>query len=195
VLAHTPRTNRLAAGTLGALDRLARRPGTLLALQDLDELIDVGEPLVRFVAPYETVCNYANYFFTPLGDHLSEEVPGGTIERIQLVTANPSQDDNLGSGDADRPADVPPGQDPKTAPGTPTRLATQYYGPAVDALGRADCQAGQTGYMRGPLAAGGRYGPNELGGAHVLIDPDTPGRAGGTYVSRKLGIDGLEDVP
>jgi hypothetical protein len=29
----------------------------------------------------------------------------------------------------------------------------------------------------------------------VVVDPDTPGLAGGTYKSRELGIDNLEDVP
>ncbi|HWH43962.1 MAG TPA: MlaD family protein [Thermoleophilaceae bacterium] len=203
VLLETPRTNRLAAATLRELDRLAENPSTLLALQELDTTLDVGRPLVEFVAPYQTVCNFANYFFTPLGEHISEEVPRGTIERIQLVTANAEQDDSVGHSDADRPADVPQGQDPQAAPppgGSPeTKLNTQFYAPAVDAAGKADCQAGQTGYPDGPLNTTGRYAPspdpNQNGGSHVVIDSDTPGLAGGTYKSRELGIDGLEDVP
>lgn len=202
VLAETPRTNRLAADVFVSLDELASNPNTLLGLQDLGELLNVGEPLVSFIAPYQTVCNYFNYFFTPLGEHISEDVPGGTIERVQIVSANPEQDDSLQTGEADRPADVPEGQDPKTAreAGEPvTKLNTQFYGPAIDAQGNADCQAGQTGYPDGPLNTTGRYppspDPDRNGGSHVLLDPNTPGRAGGTHVSRRLGIDNLSQVP
>lgn len=203
VLTELPRTNRLAAAVFRQLDRLAENPSTLLALQELDTTLDVGRPLVEFVAPYQTVCNFGNYFFTPLGEHLSEEVPRGTIERIQLVTANAEQDDSVGHSDADRPADVPQGEDPQATPppgGSPeTKLNTQFYGPAVDAAGKADCQTGQTGYPAGPLNTTGRYPPSpdpqKNGGSHVLTDSDTPGLAGGTYKSRELGIDGLEDIP
>ena len=33
------------------------------------------------------------------------------------------------------------------------------------------------------------------GGSHVVVDPNTPGLAGGTYKSRQLGIKSLKDVP
>jgi hypothetical protein len=203
VLVETPRTNRLAAEVFRELDELAANPSTLLALRDLDTALEVGEPLISFVAPYQTVCNFFNSFFTPLGEHLSEEVPRGTIERIQLMTTNEGQEDRLGSPEAERPADVPQGQDPQTATapdGEPlTKLNNQFYGPAIDAQGNADCQAGQTGYPAGPLNNTGRYpsspDPQQGGGSHVVIDSNTPGLAGGTYKSRELGIDNLEDVP
>ena len=196
-LLEVPATNRLAAGTLEALDRLAENPATLMALQNLDTTIDVTEPLISFVAPYQTVCDYFNYFFTPLGGHISEEVQGGTIERVSVVLANLVQDDSVGHSDADRPADVPAGQDPQTATeaGEPlTRLATQFNAPAITSNGEADCQPGQNGYMNGPLNTTGRYAPNEEGGSHVLVDPARPLVHGGTYRARDLGIEGLESV-
>ena len=198
VLRETPPTNELAERVLAQLDDLAENPATLMALGNLNRTVDVTAPLVRFVAPYQTVCNFFNYFFTPLSEHLSEEIPGGTLQRAQVVIANPEQDNSIGTSDADRPADVPPGEDPQEAAdafGPITRLGTQFYGPAVTPEGRADCQAGQTGYPDGPLNTTGRYGPDQLGGAHVVLDPNTPGEAGGTYKSRDLNIDGLEDVP
>ena len=39
------------------------------------------------------------------------------------------------------------------------------------------------------------WGPNRLGGAHIVVDPDTPGNAGGPFVARKLGIKSAKDVP
>nr|MBA2793785.1 hypothetical protein [Thermoleophilaceae bacterium] len=71
---------------------------------------------------------------------------------------------------------------------------TQYGGPAIDSNGKANCGSGQTGYPVGRLAEGSRYGPNELGGRNIVIDPTTPGRRGGTYKSRQLGIDGLGNL-
>ena len=76
------------------------------------------------------------------------------------------------------------------------------YSPAVDARGRADCRVGQTGYLAGPNVPNGRYPPSTDptlgGGSHVVRGFDgIPGhvRHGGTYKSRELGIDSIEDVP
>jgi hypothetical protein len=187
----------------GSLPKTSRaEPSTLLALQDLDDLVDASSALVGFITPYQTLCNYWNYFWGPLGEHISEPVPNGTIERVQAVVTNEDQDDRMGSPTADRFADVPQGIDPQTAQtdtGPYTRLATMFYGPAIDAQGNADCQGGQTGWPDGPLNTAGRYGPSpdpeQNGGSHVLLDPDAPGLRGGTYVTRALGIDNLEDVP
>jgi hypothetical protein len=79
-------------------------------------------------------------------------------------------------------------------------LHTQYGGPAIDSQGRADCQAGQTGYpdrlVTDPRYPPDRSGPGFIGGgSHTVLDPDTPVLTGGTYKSRELGIDHLEDVP
>ena len=200
VLLATPRTSRLTSDVLRELEDLGQNPNTLLGLRDLRRLIETGAPLLSFVAPYQTVCNYFNYFFTPLGEHLSEEVPGGTIERIQVILADPEQDNGLGTSDADRFADVPAGQDPKTYEGGDvTKLNTQYYAPAIDADGNADCENGQHGYPAGPLITTGRYPPStdpaKGGGSHVVLDPNLPVLTGGTYKARELGIDNLKDVP
>mgnify|MGYP001071505494 FL=1 len=193
-----PRTNELGRRALAQLDALAENPQTLVGLGQLHRTVDVTAPLVRFVAPVQLVCNYMNYYLGPLGTHQSEEVQGGTLERVRVTLGNLLQDNNLQSSTADRPADIPAGQDPQEARnllGPLNRLATQFYGPSVTPDGKADCQAGQTGYMDGPLNTGGRYGPDEDGGRAVLLDPYTPGpRHGGTWVSRRLGIDSLEDV-
>jgi hypothetical protein len=84
--------------------------------------------------------------------------------------------------------DIPAGQDPQAEPAKQV-LHTQYGGPAIDSNGNADCQAGQTGYPY-RLATNPRYP-----GGHLVVDPNTPGLAGGTFKARQLGINRLKDVP
>ena len=148
------------------------------------------------MAPYQTVCNYLNYFFTPLGTHQSEAVPGGTAQRILTKLLIGAQKNNLGTTESSRPVDT---RAIRTR-GVVQALHKQPNSPAVDANGRADCQAGQTGYLS-RLVTDGRW-PVETdeesflgGGTHVVLDPDTPGRRGGTYKARQLGIDSVGDVP
>jgi hypothetical protein len=127
-------------------------------------------------------------------------VPGGTAERIlaKLVLTS-GQANSLGTTQSSRPVDVPSNEDPQGDP-VQQALHAQPGGPAVDSRGRADCQDGQTGYMS-RLVTDGRWPPDNSaggflgGGSHVVLDPNTPGRAGGTFKARQLGIGGTGDVP
>jgi virulence factor Mce-like protein len=219
VLPRTVPLNQETGKLFDALDDLARNPNTFLALQDLTTTVAVGAPLVTYVAPYQTVCNQTVYFFTGLGGHMSEDVKGGTIERVLVRNDVPDlQPGKLGSSSNWRPADLPSNVNPKT-----TKLASgdyaevqhgQPYAPAIDAAGNADCQTGQNGYPTGPLPASGtpqsgRYPPakagpnfdpnnpndpfylNQAGGSHNVVAPNTPGLAGPTYT----GVPNLKDVP
>jgi phospholipid/cholesterol/gamma-HCH transport system substrate-binding protein len=182
-----------------AAEDLGDNPNTLLALRDLRTAVHVLRPAIEFVAPYQTVCNNLVYFFNPLGTHQSAVVPGGTSERILAKLVDTQQPNSLGSTESTRPVDVPSDKDPQADP-PQQALHTQYGGPAVDGQGRADCQAGQTGYPN-RLVTDPRYPPDSSaggftgGGSHVVLDPDTPGLAGGTFKSRELGIKSLKDVP
>jgi hypothetical protein len=171
-----------------AAEDLGENPNTLLALRDLRKGVQVTRPALEFVAPYQTVCNFLVYFFNPLGTHQSAAVAGGTTERILAKLVDTQQENSLGTTESTKPVDVPDGQDPQATPPKQV-LHTQYGGPAVDSRGRADCQAGQTGYPYS-LATNPRWGPG-----HLVVDPNTPGLAGGTFKARELGIDHLEDVP
>jgi hypothetical protein len=182
-----------------AAEDLGDNPNTLLALRDLRTAVHVTKPAIKFVAPYQTVCNDLVYFFNPLGTHQSSVVPGGAAERILAKLVDTQQPNSLGSTESTHPVDVPSDQDPQAEPAKQA-LHTQYGGPAIDAQGRADCQGGQTGYPS-RLVSNPRYPPDDAaggftgGGSHVVVDPDTPGLAGGTYKTRQLGINSLKDVP
>ena len=184
----TPQLGHDLEDLFKAAEDLGDNPNTLLALKDLRTAVHVTKPAIQFVAPYQTVCNNFVYFFNPLGTHQSAVVPGGTTERILAKLVDTQQENSLGSTESKRPVDIPAGQDPQAEPAKQV-LHTQYAGPAVDGQGRADCQAGQTGYPF-RLSAHPRYP-----GGHLVVDGDTPGLAGGTYKARQLGINGLKDVP
>jgi hypothetical protein len=192
---------------LNAVIDLAENPNTLLALKDITQAVKVARPFAEYVAPYQTVCNFAVYFLDPLGAHQRQRVEGGTTQNQSLKLPNPFQPNSPGNTEGFRPADTPANSDPHTVQldfpeslaGPPTSFHGQPYGPAIDAQGNADCQNGQFGFLWGPLVTGGRYPPTntfeEGGGNHVVLDSDTPGLAGGTFKARELGINNLQDVP
>jgi virulence factor Mce-like protein len=216
VLKRTPEMNRLTGQVFQALDDLAQNPVTPLALKDLHLTFSVLRPLAEFAAPYNTVCNNGTAFFTGLADHISEDVQGGTSEVVLVKTGTNNQEHSLNQNESERPADVPANVDPQTY-ADPTGdhyqvLHGEAYGPAVDADGRADCQAGQYGYMDGPLnGPDAKYPPanidnpsdptafkaweNAHGGAsHTSTLMDHPGLAGPTFVGQRLGINSVQDV-
>jgi virulence factor Mce-like protein len=197
VLPRTVELSNRLRGTFNALDDLGENPNTLLAINDLDLLVRAGKPGLDYVTPYQTVCNYAVYFLNPLGTHISTPTSdgAGTLQRVQLKVANPEQRNALTARSAARPVDIEPGQDNKEpGPNPPATLHGNPDAPAIDKNGNADCEVGQTGYVD-RFFPDGRYGPNELGGRKVALGSDLPGLRGGTYKSRELGIDNLNDVP
>jgi hypothetical protein len=214
VLKRTVSLNRQTGETLKALDDLARQPQTLLALKDLHTTFQVGRPLLDFVAPYQTVCNNAVAFLTGLSGAHSVGMTNGTAQNALVKTGTNDQSGAFNQDGSGRPADIPANKDPQTymdpAGDHYQLLHWQQYGPAVDAQGNADCQAGQTGYTNGPVyTSGHKYAPADIapgqtfkdweaksaGGSHTVFDSNIPGLAGGSYVARRLGIDNLRDVP
>jgi phospholipid/cholesterol/gamma-HCH transport system substrate-binding protein len=213
VLRRTVSMNRLTGKVFKALDDLARDPATLLALKDLHLTFAVLRPLAEYVAPYNTVCNDGNAFFTGLATHMSESVTGGTSEVVLVRTGTDEQDHSFNQDESERAADVPANRDPQKfvdpAGNHYQTLHGQAYSPAVDAQGNADCQAGQYGYIDGPWnGADTKYKPANIaegqsfedwentsgGGSHTASRQDLPGLAGPTFVGQRLGIDNVKDV-
>jgi virulence factor Mce-like protein len=210
VLPQTVTLNRNTEEVFRALDDLVQDPSTDLALNDLRDTLGVTKPLINYVAPFQTVCGYTTSFFTGLGQHQSEGVRNGTGQRVLLKSDNAVQDNRYNNVFNDRPADVPRGVDPisaKTPDGQPYvvwRDGTYFH--AIDSQGNADCEIGQSGYMRGPLG-NGRYPPHGpvpgddpyftqfnrqfAGGTHTIGVPTVPGLVGTTF----NGVSSLRKVP
>ncbi|MEA2137589.1 MAG: phospholipid/cholesterol/gamma-HCH transport system substrate-binding protein, partial [Solirubrobacteraceae bacterium] len=136
VLPQTVTLNKNTERVFRALDDLVSEPATGLALADLRDTLGVTRPLINYVAPYQTVCNYTTAWITALGQHQSEGVSNGTAERVLLKSDNMAQDNRMGNVFNDRPADVPRGVDPTTAT-SPTGALQVFHGgpyfPAIDA--------------------------------------------------------------
>jgi hypothetical protein len=174
----------------------------LLTIRDLRSTLAVTRPALEFIAPYQTVCSFWNYFVHFLGEHWSQTSPtGGTVQNQGVKLANLFQPNTIANTEASRNWDVPPGMDPVGAKALDMplgRLYTPFYRPAIDAQGNADCETGQVGYVRGPLSDN-RYGPGTLPdgtptGGNFPVTTPFPVLVGGTYKSRELGIDNLRDV-
>ena len=93
VLNRTPPVNHKLGGVMVSLKRLVQQPATKTSLQRLQETFDTATPLAKWVAPAQTVCNYWNYWFTMLPEHLTERDQIGFQQRIALIggTVGPTE--------------------------------------------------------------------------------------------------------
>jgi virulence factor Mce-like protein len=157
-----PALNRRLTGSFNALTTLGTSPGATTGVGGLSETMGLLKPLTRYLGPYQTVCNYWNYSWTLLADHISDSDQTGTVERIRVK--QPSNDQNQPLGSFGQAFPIP-------------TLHAQIYGGAVDNQGNADCETGQRGFPR-HLAAG--IDDN----FPIAGDSITPGNQGPTYTGQ-----------
>jgi ABC-type transporter Mla subunit MlaD len=145
VLRRTPPMNRRLRGVFVELEDLVEQPTTKLSLQRLQELFDEAKPLAENVVPAQTACNYWNYWFTVLTEHLSERDNVGFTQRVF----------GIGFPSANTYGPSPPFP-PNTvvAPGDASTNIHGYSG--LPANGRAG------GFDTGPDGRGGEFRPYEL---------------------------------
>jgi virulence factor Mce-like protein len=166
-----PALNDEARKTLDVVRELAESPGTNAALRGLTATVATLNPQIRFYGPYVTVCNDWNYFWTYLAEHFSEPDTTGSAQRALVNFAGP-QKNSIGSMGASEPAN---GED---AAGTPQYAQDQPYGAAVAPDGRADCEAGQRGFVERQA----RFFPKQY---KIARDPRSPGLQGPTFTGRE----------
>jgi virulence factor Mce-like protein len=174
-LIRTPPLNSRLQGVMTALQNLAQAPGTNVAINGLQSTVATLNPMLRYLGPYQTVCDYWNYFWTYLSEHISEQTSFGFAQRVLFNEGNPLQPNSVGTQGALSPANGGGFDNPVT--GGNEYLHAQVYGAAIDNQGNADCETGQRGYPK-------KLNYNDPQGRDLATDPHTPGDQGPTFKGR-----------
>jgi virulence factor Mce-like protein len=175
-LARTPSLNAKQQGVMEALKGLALAPGTNIAINALTSTVTTLNPMVRYLGPFQTVCDDWNYFWTFLSEHLSQQTSFGFAQRALINLANPAQTNNVGQAGAVAP--VNGGGTNSLLTGGNAFLHAQSYGAAVDNQGNADCETGQRGYPKKL----NNFDPQHR---NLAVDAHTPGLQGPTFKGRE----------
>src|SRR5690606_31561214 len=117
VLPDTPPLAEDLDGAFDALRDLSVAPTTNLVLDGLTTTATTLTHTLRWLGPHVTVCNYWNYWWTYLSDHLAERVDSGTVQRIQVKLSSPLQANGPASFGATEPANGGPSA--PSLPGAP----------------------------------------------------------------------------
>jgi hypothetical protein len=174
-LKRTPSLNANLQQVMDALKGLAQAPGTNIALNGLVSTVNTLNPMVRYLGPYQTVCDDWNYWWTYLSEHISEQTAFGFAQRALLNQANAAQPNNVGTQGATAPVNGG-GFDSPTSGGN-AYLHAQPYGAAINNQGNADCETGQRGYPK-------KLNNFDPQGRNLAVDPHTPGDQGPTFHGR-----------
>jgi ABC-type transporter Mla subunit MlaD len=174
-LARTPSLNANLQQVMTALDNLSRAPGTNVAINALTGTVSTLNPMVRYLGPYQTVCDYWNYFWTYLGDVFSEQTSFGFAQRALIDNANSAQPNNIGQQGATAP--VNGGGSDSAQTGGNEFFHSQSYGAAVATTGAADCETGQRGDPK-------KLNYADPQGRNFGTDVHTPGLQGPTFAGR-----------
>jgi ABC-type transporter Mla subunit MlaD len=174
-LARTPSLNANLQQVMNALKNLSQAPGTNVAINALTGTVTTLNPMVRYLGPYQTVCDYWNYFWTYLSDAFSEQTSFGFAQRALVNNANSAQPNNVGQQGAIAP--VNGGGSDSAQGGGNEFYHGQAYGAAVSTSGAADCETGQRGF---PL----RLNHLDPQNRNLGTDTHTPGLQGPTFAGR-----------
>jgi len=177
LLRRTPRAARDLRAVFAELLRAVEQPSTALVLRRLRETLDNALPLAAHVVPAQTVCNYWNYWFTFVPEHLSERSTVGFTQRNVFVQVPPGPGQPLAVGpvvvDFPSTARTPlGGYSGEASDGLAGQLDPQpgIFRPRELPIGHApinaphgqltpgfpDCLVGQQGYPLGRLALPGQ---------------------------------------
>lgn len=193
VLETSPPVNRRLREALRELDRLVSEPTTRITLMRLGETFDEATPLVRYVAPAQTVCNYWNYWFTYFPNALSDEEPLLGNAFRQTLTRYPAGGASVeaslsgysGVGANGKAGAVDPDGRGVFKPYELPIVNSHAYGPTGQR--NADCQPGQIGYPLGSDPVLGQV-PEDPGNRVS----DIPGSRGPSLLF--YGADGERDL-
>jgi len=154
VLRESPPVNRRLRAALRELNQLVSQPSTRVTLERLGEAFRTARPLVRWVAPAQTVCNLGTYWLTNFPGALSEPSQVGMSLRqsIMRVPGSPAAEVGIGGY-----AGIGPNGKSGSGEFKPYEIPitnSHPYGPTGQR--NADCQPGQIGYPLGQILVPGQ---------------------------------------
>ena len=177
VLRRSPRVNRRLRVVFREAFQLFDQEETRITIERLGQTFGHAKPLVRYVSPAQTVCNYWNYWFTYFANALSDRdgLQGNAFR--QILVRFPSGESNLAgysgigaNGRAGGPT-TPPSDQGVFKPYEIPITNTHPYGPTGQ--DGSDCQPGQAGYPLGKITV-----PGQLPGDPANRVSDLPGSRG-----------------
>ncbi|HEX8744969.1 MAG TPA: MlaD family protein [Thermoleophilaceae bacterium] len=163
--------------TLVSLRDLMTDPATGIALRALGGTSKTLQPQLKFLGPFQTVCNYWNYWWSFLAEHLSAESGQGFSQRTESKSAAP-QTNNQGSMGAYEPVNYQGYNESMARRGSNMSLHSTPYNHAITGDGAADCENGQRGWLH-------RYTTVPEPEFLIQTRADIPGVQGPTYAGRK----------
>src|SRR4051794_33586717 len=135
--------NKQLTPTFQALEDFATDPLVKLGVNDLGATAKIANPLIAYIAPSQTVCNYWTLLFRNAASLLSEGDNNGTGQRF-IIVATPQGPNNEGS----------PSSAPANGPTADNHLHANPYPNAAAPGQTAECEAGNEGYAVGKTVIG-----------------------------------------
>ena len=188
--------NQDLEGSLRELEQLVDEPATKTTLVRLGDLFDNANSAGQYIVPFQTVCNYWNYWFAFLTEHFASEDAFGSAERLVAPTfpgnttpnefpSNAPLDYAGGQSDGRFSALAPAADAGRFDPlfedgGDPNDDVAQFilhggpYGPSGTEQA-PNCQAGQFGYPLGQALNPGQPRDNPTFGlSNISAQTGTP---------------------
>ncbi|CAN5580744.1 hypothetical protein BH20ACT19_BH20ACT19_02380 [soil metagenome] len=137
-LPRTPDLNRRLAGVFDELAELSEDPRVPRGVRRLASFSRSLRPILAFLAPVQTRCNYATLLFRNASKHLSEGDQNGTWQRF-IIVAPPEGPNNEGG----------PSSAPAQGPGRNNYLHANPYPNTASPGQTAECEAGNEDFLVG----------------------------------------------
>ncbi len=163
-LRRTPALNRRLRDVLASLGDFSEDPIVPRGVRDLTATVTTLRPTLEFLAPAQTVCNYAADFFRNVSSLLSTSVGPGTTQRFTIINA-PAGPNSEGL----------PSSAPANGPGEDNHLHANPF-PNTAAPGQPrECEAANEPYLAGRTVIGNVPGTQpaktDLKGVDPYTDP------------------------
>jgi virulence factor Mce-like protein len=171
VLPRTPPVNRDLADVFEALADFSDDPMVRGGVDQLTRLASSLRPTLDFLAPVQTICNYATLFFRNAASVLSDGDPNGTWQRFIIIPTTPSVGDEAGVAGPNNEGG--PASAPSNGPSQQNHLHSNPYPNTASPGQTRECEAGNERYTVGETLVG-----NQPGNQGTATDGQRAGGAG-----------------